>query len=154
MSGLVANAVTLVHTTVATSWTDTIPEGWGYSYTLTAVDINGNESAPEGPGAVTGIDNRRVSSTVALHQNVPNPFNPTTVIHYDIPGNGVKVSLQIFDVGGRLVRTLVNDEQSAGKKTSRWDGTDSNGNLAGSGVYFYRLTAGNRTLTKKMVLLK
>ena len=143
-----------MHTTVATSWTDTIPDGWGYSYTLTAVDVHGNESAPEGPGVVTGVNDQRVSTTVALHQNVPNPFNPTTVIHYDIPDDGVSVSLQVFDVGGRLVRTLVNDKQNAGKKMSRWDGRDSRGNFVCSGVYFYRLTAGNRTLTKKMVLLK
>ncbi|UCH82626.1 MAG: T9SS type A sorting domain-containing protein, partial [Candidatus Latescibacterota bacterium] len=153
-SNLAAGTQTLVHSTTATSWTDPVPEGWRYSYSLSVVDIHGNESDRQGPEDVTGIEDFRPPKTIALYQNVPNPFNPTTVIRYDIDKDGTDVSLIIFDVGGRLVRTLVDEPQDAGKRTVRWEGKDARGNTVSSGVYFYRLTAGNRTLTKKMVLLK
>ncbi len=84
----------------------------------------------------------------ALDQNYPNPFNPTTVISYTIPKAG-HVSLKIYDVLGREVETLVNDNQNVGRYEVNFDGS----RLA-SGVYFYRLVAGSHVITKKMLLIK
>ncbi len=83
-----------------------------------------------------------------LNQNYPNPFNSTTIISYTIPKAG-HVSLKIFDVLGREVETLVNENQNVGRYEVNFDGS----RLA-SGVYFYRLVAGNRFITKKMLLIK
>jgi len=88
-----------------------------------------------------------------LEQNVPNPFNPTTTIRFVIPEDG-DVSLAIYDVAGRLVRTLVDGRRRAAHYEVVWDATDNRGVTAASGVYFYRLTAGNHVKTRKMVLLK
>jgi flagellar hook assembly protein FlgD len=83
-----------------------------------------------------------------LEQNYPNPFNPKTTIKYEIPKSGF-VTLQVYDVLGRLVKTLINEKQNAGTYEVEFDGT----NLA-SGVYFYKLTADDFKAVKKMILLK
>jgi flagellar hook assembly protein FlgD len=87
-------------------------------------------------------------TTYSLSQNYPNPFNPTTVIDYTIPKES-HVMLKIYDVLGQEVETLVNEEQNVGRYQVQFDGS----RLA-SGVYFYRLVAGNHVVTKKMLLLK
>ncbi|HUI30360.1 MAG TPA: C1 family peptidase [Candidatus Acidoferrales bacterium] len=89
-----------------------------------------------------------VLGDVALIDNYPNPFNPTTVISYTIPKDG-QVTLKIFDVLGREVKTLVNEFQQVGRYSVTLDGSG----LA-SGVYFYRLVSGNYVSTKKMMLMK
>ncbi len=88
-----------------------------------------------------------------LHQNVPNPFNPSTVISYEL-ANTETVTLGIYDVHGRLIRTLVSRAQNAGEYKIRWDGRDDRGSAVASGVYFYRLAAGSFVETRRMVLLK
>jgi flagellar hook assembly protein FlgD len=88
-----------------------------------------------------------------LDQNVPNPFNPSTVIGYAI-ARDEQVTLTVYDVGGRKVRTLVNERQRADVYRVTWDGMTDAGVRAASGVYFYKLAAGKFTQTKKMVLLK
>jgi hypothetical protein len=90
----------------------------------------------------------------ALYQNVPNPFNPTTNIRFDLPPGGGAVTLRIYDVGGRLVRTLVNETQTAGRKTVAWDGLNEAGNPVATGTYFYRLAGPGFEQTRKMVHLK
>jgi hypothetical protein len=92
----------------------------------------------------------------ALDQNVPNPFNPSTRIHYEVPAGagGDRVSIVIYDVNGRLVRTLVDGAQSAGPKTAVWNGRDNRGVRVASGIYFYRMSAPGFTHTRKMVLLR
>ena len=90
-----------------------------------------------------------------LSQNVPNPFNPTTSISFNIPeGRSELVELKVFDVRGRLIKTLVEDIREAGEYTVYWDGTNEWGAQLSSGVYIYRLRAGSFTSTRKMVLLK
>ena len=84
----------------------------------------------------------------AMYQNYPNPFNPTTVIMYQLPTNSF-VTLKVYDIIGREVSTLVNEQKSMGQYEVTFDGS----NLA-SGVYFYRLQAGSFVQTKKLVLLK
>jgi hypothetical protein len=93
----------------------------------------------------------------ALHQNYPNPFNPTTTIAFSI-GEGVigavHARLDIYNVLGQRVTTLVDDYVEPGRHEYEWDGTDRSGRQVASGLYFYRLIAGRDTETKKMVLLK
>ncbi|NVM57504.1 MAG: T9SS type A sorting domain-containing protein [Desulfobacterales bacterium] len=88
-----------------------------------------------------------------LNQNYPNPFNPTTRITYSIL-EGVLVKLDIYDILGRKVRTLVNEVQTPNTYTLVWDGLDDHCSLVSGGVYFYRLQAGASVETRKMVLLK
>lgn len=88
-----------------------------------------------------------------LAQNVPNPFNPSTTISFELPSPAHAV-LEIFDVHGRIVRTLADKTFPAGHHSVEWDGRNANGRAAGSGVYFYRLRAAGRSEAKKMVILK
>jgi hypothetical protein len=90
----------------------------------------------------------------ALHQNFPNPFNPTTVIRYELAGPA-RVSLKVYDVRGALVRTLEDRNLPAGRYEVGWHGIDNRGSSVASGIYFYRLVSSEGVvLTKKMVLLK
>jgi flagellar hook assembly protein FlgD len=99
----------------------------------------------------TGVDGAP-ALVVALGQNAPNPFNPTTRIEYEVQfGN---VSLNVYDVMGRQVRELVHAENASGRSIVEWDGRDDHGRAVLSGVYFYRLVAGSSTVTKRMTLLK
>lgn len=91
---------------------------------------------------------------LSLGQNRPNPFNPATTIEYRVPF-AAAVTLAVYDASGRFVASLLDHERvSAGVHTARWNGTSADGNAAGSGVYFYRLTVGKETISRKMVLLK
>lgn len=100
-------------------------------------------------GIETGIlTNPATASSFSLSQNYPNPFNPSTVIRFVVPGSRF-VSLRIYDVLGRLVKTLVNKVESPGSYEVTFDAAS----LA-SGVYFYRLTAGGYVKTRKMVLIR
>ena len=83
----------------------------------------------------------------------PNPFNPTVTITFTLPERAW-VNLSVFDAQGRLVKRLIDGEIAEGESRMRWDGADYNGQRVASGVYFYRLKAGKKVLTKKMVLLK
>ena len=106
------------------------------------------------PTAVDGTgDENELPSEYTLGQNYPNPFNPSTVIGYDLPSRS-DVRIDIYNVLGQSVRTLVSEAQSAGKHTAEWDGRDANGHSVASGVYLYRLQAGGFVQTKKMVLAK
>jgi len=91
---------------------------------------------------------------VGLRQNVPNPFNPKTAIHYVVPLDGAYVTLDVMDVSGRLVSRLVDGYECGGPRSVVWDGRDANGEKVASGVYFYRLVAGDDVYQRKMVLLK
>ena len=92
-------------------------------------------------------------TSFSLAQNYPNPFNPSTTISYQVPV-GSRVLVQVFNVLGREVQTLVDEEQPAGTYHVVWDGKDSHRQAVASGVYFYRLTAGELTQTRKMTLIK
>jgi hypothetical protein len=98
-------------------------------------------------------DNRGLPQEYALAQNYPNPFNPGTMVAFDVPADG-HVNVSIFNVLGQKVRTLVDRDCAAGRYEQEWDSRDDNGNPISTGVYFYRLTAGEQVLTKKMMLLK
>jgi hypothetical protein len=102
---------------------------------------------------LTAIQEDEMPVQYALRANYPNPFNPTTTIAYDLPQR-TNVRLQIFDVKGRKVKALVNESQPAGRHEAIWDGRDSSNNPVASGVYFYKLIAGDFVETRRMVLLK
>jgi hypothetical protein len=90
---------------------------------------------------------------LALGQNYPNPFNPTTSIQFEI-SEVAHARLKVFDVLGREVETLVDQQMNPGAFTVAWDGRNSNGTSVGSGVYFYSLQAGGQTISKRMLLLR
>jgi hypothetical protein len=114
-------------------------------------DLNNNGSEVTLPG---GGETPYVPVTTALMQNHPNPFNPTTTIVFDVATAGA-VRIEIYDVSGSLVRTLVNEEKGIGRHVATWDGRDGTGNQVHTGVYFCRMTApGYTSQAKKMLLLK
>ncbi len=90
---------------------------------------------------------------MTLAQNVPNPFNPETAIRYSIPQDS-HVLLEVFNIRGQKVATLVDDIQSAGAHDVIWKGIDNNGKNVSSGVYFYRIETTGKSLTRRMLLLK
>jgi hypothetical protein len=92
-------------------------------------------------------------SRFQLFQNYPNPFNPSTVISYDIASDS-KVTLTIYDIKGRTVATLVDEVKKAGSYTYAWKGKDSNDRPVASGVYFYRLKAGDYEQAFRMLLVR
>jgi len=106
-------------------------------------------------GPVTGIksDKLAIPEDFVLRQNYPNPFNPTTEIEYNIASSG-DFNINIYNILGQKVRTLVNERHSVGNYKIQWDGTDSNRQQVGSGIYFYSLKGKDVSLTKKMILLK
>ena len=124
-----------------------------------AIDGNGNKwiGTIQGGLAVfneTGIVTKvqkltnNIPGTFVLSQNYPNPFNPTTTINYSLPKAG-NVTIMIYDILGREIRTLVNEEKTAGNYTVQFNGS----NLS-SGIYFYRMQSGSFSQTKKLILLK
>ena len=89
----------------------------------------------------------------ALHQNYPNPFNPSTQIRYDLPLDEY-VTIIIYDVMGRKIKSLINTNQEAGYRSITWDATNDLGQPVSAGMYIYTIQAGEFMQTKKMVLLK
>jgi flagellar hook assembly protein FlgD len=89
----------------------------------------------------------------AVYQNYPNPFNPSTIITYALP-QASKVTIVIYDMLGREVKTLVDNYETPGNHQIVWNGDNNFGAKVASGAYIYRVVAGNFVATKKMVLLK
>ncbi len=106
-------------------------------------------------GGTAAIDEPAASAPVrfAVGPNQPNPFNPQTTITYSLPSRG-EVTVTVFDVSGRLVRTLFQGVESAGAKTISWNGVDDAGQSVASGVYYYRVESLGQSATRKMVLMK
>lgn len=103
--------------------------------------------------SVTESENIKIPSEYVLSQNYPNPFNPTTLINYRIRKAG-NVTLEIYNVSGQLIRVLLQEAQPEGTHSVVWDGRNSSGLTVPSGVYLYRLRAGDFVSTKKMLFLK
>ena len=126
----------------------------GYPTDTTTVEVTENKSIEITLGE-TGVEDirRDIPHCYAISQNYPNPFNPQTSITYQLP-KSCSVSLKVYDINGRLVRTLVNEFQSPGYKSVEWDARDKVGNEVASGIYFYSLRAGDFKSTKRMVLMR
>ncbi|UCH85246.1 MAG: T9SS type A sorting domain-containing protein [Candidatus Latescibacterota bacterium] len=129
--------------------------GSGYYYKVSAVDVHGNESAYAllGPGDATGVGGESAPRFTFLGQNYPNPFKPSTTVAYGLSEPG-EVTLNVYDVAGRLVRVLVSGTQAPQKYRVSWDGRDASGRQVASGVYFYKLVAKDFSQTRKMVLIR
>jgi hypothetical protein len=123
-----------------------VSPGQTYRYQIGAIDADGEFLSPIVAVAVSAL-------VGTLDQNRPNPFNPSTAIRFVIPERS-RVSVGVYDAGGRIVRTLVDDTRDAGEHEIVWDGRDDRGVSQSSGVYFYRMQAGKQVESRKMVLLK
>ena len=88
-----------------------------------------------------------------IYQNYPNPFNPETTIIYKIPKRS-NVTLKIYDILGREIKTLINREIESGTHEIKWNGTDNNGMKAANGIYLYKIQADGFSKTMKAILLK
>lgn len=113
----------------------------------------------DGPESETLIVENMVVSASDVNQkvieitNYPNPFNPSTNFNYTLPESS-KVTIEIFNILGQKVKTVVDEYQALGQKTAKWNGITENGSPAASGIYFYKIKAGKYSASKKMVLLK
>ena len=105
------------------------------------------------PAGVSAIGEVGLTRPRTMQQNAPNPFNPQTRIAYRLGVAGA-AQLRVFDVSGRLVRTLVNEQQAAGEHDVVWDGSDDSGGELASGVYFYELRTDGGRESRKALLLK
>ncbi len=123
-----------------------VQPGKTYSYFIAATDGEGEVVSQTREVTVPGV-------ATALHQNEPNPFNPTTTISFDL-ASSMRVTVAVYDVSGRLVKRLVEGARDAGANHVTWDGKDDGGNRVATGVYIYRLNAGSFSESRKMVLLK
>ena len=121
--------------------------GITYEYTLGAVKQNGTEVLSRTAAAIVPL------RALALEQNHPNPFNPSTTISFALPERA-RITIAVYSAEGRLVTLLLDNTVNGGLHTIDWDGTEADGSPAASGLYFCRLEAGGRALTRKMVLLK
>lgn len=124
-----------------------IRPGTTYRYVLAAVDRDGNETLSSTQVLTTP------NASFALYPNVPNPFNPSTTIHFSVPSK-TRVTIRVHDVAGSLVAELLNQDVDAGDRSVTWNGRNQDGSPAASGTYFVRLRAGSRSLSQKIVLLK
>ena len=130
-----------------------------YNWVLTAT--SGEEYILDGIGELVIPSAERftlglkavVPATFTLHQNFPNPFNPITILKYDLPSDAL-VTLSIYNMLGREITQLVNTNQEAGFKSVQWNAADSFGKPVSAGVYLYQIRAGEFVQTRKMVLLK
>jgi hypothetical protein len=122
-----------------------------------AYSVNGGtfkEGPSYGSSTVTDVEaDKSIPTEFAVEQNYPNPFNPTTTITYSIPKASL-VTVRVYDVLGRLVNTLVNDEMTAGKYQVKWNGDNHSGAKVSSGTYFYQVKSGDSIISKKMLLIK
>lgn len=128
------------------------PWGLPIYQNITVGEMPWNESNP--PPAPSGSAGKRVQFPTEFSvANYPNPFNPITVINYAVPKKST-VAIEIFNILGQKIKTLVEGERTAGYHSVLWDGKNESGKEVGSGIYLYRLKAGQFTQSKKMLLLK
>jgi hypothetical protein len=127
----------------------------GYHYKIGAVDVHGNEAAHASlaPSEVTGVDGITIPTLVYLRQNVPNPFNPSTLFEFGLEDDR-EVCLSIHDLSGRSVRVLLDARLAAGVHRAVWDGCDQNRRPAASGIYVCRLRSGAVETSVKVTLLR
>ncbi|RMF54336.1 MAG: T9SS C-terminal target domain-containing protein [Calditrichaeota bacterium] len=104
---------------------------------------------------ITGIseEEQTLPQAFVLKQNYPNPFNPVTTIEFSLP-HASRITLYVYDVAGRKVKTLVNGNLPAGNHTVKWDGTNDAGQPVAGGVYLYRIQADRIVQVRKMLLMK
>ncbi|MFQ5649776.1 MAG: tandem-95 repeat protein [bacterium] len=122
--------------------------GRRYFYKIEDVDVAGRKTL-HGPVSVEVA----APQSFAVSQNYPNPFNPETRLRFQLPHSG-RVSLTVYNVLGRAVRTLLDERKDAGFYLMTWDGRDDGGQLVGSGIYYYQILFGGSRYTGKMILMR
>jgi photosystem II stability/assembly factor-like uncharacterized protein len=152
-------------TNVGESWsqeyTGTLGTLYGTDFTTYSLQTTGYVVSSTGGIAgyygdvtIVGIgEGDQLPKAFALHQNFPNPFNPTTTIKYDVKEPS-RVVLKVYNILGQEVRTLVNQKETAGFKSITWDGKNNHGQQVASGIYVYRVQMGNFVKSRKMMLVK
>ena len=138
-----------------------------YYYHVTAIDLGGNESdassvantyagvlpGESGPDGDSGRCGTDLPVVFALKQNRPNPFAASTTIRFDLP-EASRITLEVFDIEGRVIATIADEEWEAGRHSVSWGAQDASGEPAGPGVYFLRMKAGEFTAVRKMMVLR
>ena len=104
-------------------------------------------------GTASVSDQDAVPNEMELSQNYPNPFNPSTRIEYTLASEGY-ITLNIYDITGRLISTLIDDYVDSGYHSVMWNGMDDNGKIVAAGIYFYSLQSETSNMTRKMVYMK
>jgi hypothetical protein len=148
--GFTPDPGSLVHATATTEWTD--PVSGAFTYKLTAVDSNGNESAPASTSITTSVDGA-VPVALGFASVAPNPFRRSLTFVVDVPVACAAVDLTVFDLAGRRVRTIASGALPPGRHTLRWDGRSDEGGRLAAGVYVARLAGAGRTLTRRVTLV-
>jgi hypothetical protein len=129
-----------IGSTVGTAFTDPAPGGDTH-YKVTAVDFSGNESLAALTSGVTGVPLPSITSRFQLYPARPNPFRAGSRVAFEVPEGGAEISLAVYDVRGRLVRSLYSGWRDAGVAELTWDGRDERGVDVPGGVYFLRFAA-------------
>ncbi len=133
------------------------PPGGLLEYRLKQIDTDGTFEyytiTTEINYAITSVNDNEIPKNYELNQNYPNPFNPSTNITYSIIEN-TNVKITIYNSDGKVINELINEHKSPGNYSVTWNGKNAKDNDVASGVYFYRLIAGNSDISKKMILLR
>jgi hypothetical protein len=159
ISGLIPGNGTTSETSTYSFMDKNVKYGQVYYYKISDVEEITLKETYHGPLAViagkgqTNPESPELPRSFELSQNMPNPFNPTTTITYDLPTK-TYVSLKIYDANGRLVKTLMDRDLDAGYYSVNWNGTDNTGKTVNSGVYIYRLETDKEVESKSMILMK
>ncbi len=151
-------------TVTGTSYkTPTLAASTRFSWSVTATNAGGSSTSgtwsfttgtlSKKSICIDGTESDYIPEIYSLYQNYPNPFNPSTTIQFDLH-NTTRVVLKIYNMLGKEVRTLINEEVEAGSYTLQWNGQDEHGRTMPSGMYFYRLSTEMFSGTKKMMLLR
>lgn len=154
-NGATFEKLTTTPNTGSFAWSVTRPAGAECLFRVstqegTVLDQSDASFAIEFP---VGVQQDKLPTEFALEQNYPNPFNPSTTIRYQLP-MATNVQLVIINSIGQIIRTLADGKTPAGSHSILWDGRDDNGEMVSSGLYFYRLKAGDFTQTRKMILMQ
>lgn len=151
-----SGALEVLDHTIDLEYTDTeMVPGNTYLYAVTATDYAANESEKSDQVSfhITSVEENQIPEKFALRQNYPNPFNPVTTLSFDLP-EAVNVSLIVYDILGNIVKEIYTGDLDAGRYDFKWNATNSRGQNVSSGMYIYKLTAGNYSSYQKMILLR
>jgi len=150
-------AFSLLDTTLVFAYVDSLSETGDYGYYVTAMYAQNNQSNPTETIIIeylqTDTENELIPVATTLNGNYPNPFNPETTIKFNLKENS-KVTIEIYNIKGQKVKTLMNDVKNAGYHSVIWDGKDDKGKNVTSGIFLYRMKADKYSSTRKMILLK